>query len=80
MNEYVAPNSFYARGGVFVFPCYLQSKIYEVDHPWGISSHGELLGGLTFNFRSCNLRGALQCDNSVVRLARNDCQSMYICF
>ena len=33
-----------------MFPCSLASIIDEVDHQWGISSHGDLLGILSPNF------------------------------
>ena len=44
------PTPFLQRGAIFVFTLSLSSTIYEVDHPWGLSSHGEFLGVLISNF------------------------------
>ena len=37
-------------GVIFVLRCSLVSTIDELDHPWCISSHGESLGNLSYNF------------------------------
>ena len=41
-REYFAPRSF-SEKGFFVFPCFLSLTTDKVEHPWGISSHGEFL-------------------------------------
>ena len=34
-------NTFLQGGVILMFPCYLARTIYEVEHPWCLSSHGE---------------------------------------
>ena len=50
MNECFFSNPLLQRGVIFLFPCSLSRTAYEVDHPWSLSSHGELLGILRSNF------------------------------
>ena len=48
--EYFTPNYFSAKGIIFLFTWYLARTTYEVEHPWSISSHGELLEVISSNF------------------------------
>ena len=42
--------TFCQRGGIYVFPCSFAKTKDEIEHPWVISSHGELLEVLSSNF------------------------------
>ena len=50
MNNYFAPISFFAKRENFVFPCSLARTTYELEHPWYLSSHGDLLCVCRSNF------------------------------
>ena len=44
LNDYFAPNSFYAEGDNFLFLLSLAWTIYEVENPWCVSFCGEFVG------------------------------------
>ena len=44
------PNPLLQKEIIFVFPCSLARTTDEVDHPWCLSFHGELLDVLSSNF------------------------------
>ena len=55
MHKYVQmtvflPTLFLKRGVIFVFSFSVARTKYEVDHPWCLSSNGEFLGVLSYNF------------------------------
>ena len=50
MNDYLLSITVLQKELMFVFPCNLEGTIDEIDHPWYLSSHGELLGVWRSNF------------------------------
>ena len=61
MHKYVRmtvlfPTPLLQKGIILVFPCSIERTKDEVDHPWSLSSHGDLLVLLSSNFEFLSTR------------------------